>query len=124
MIETTFYNDKGISIITCFGRLNEKEIKDAVQSFYKSPTKNLIWDLSEASVEDISPEYVGWIQSRVRRLGVSREGGKTAFVAPKDLEYGMARMFQILSDKEAFPFDVGVFRAHDEAGKWLREKDE
>lgn len=120
MITTTYNKQGGFSIIKCLGRLNEKEIKDTVQSFYKSPTKNLIWDLSEASVEDITPGYVGLIQGLVRRLGVSRKGGKTAFVAPRDLEYGMARMFQILSDKKAFPFNIGVFRSHDEAKKWLR----
>jgi len=111
MIETTFHKDNDLSIIKCSGRLNEEEIRDTVQSFYKRPTKNLIWDLSEASAEDISPEYVRWIQGLVKRLSVSRQGGKTAFVAPKDLEYGMARVFQILSDKEVFPLKVGVFRA-------------
>jgi len=59
----------------------------------------------------------------VQKLGFSRQGGKTAVVAPKDLVYGLARMFQIMSDTDDFPFETRVFRSYEEAEQWLLEKE-
>ena len=55
----------------------------------------------------------------MRRPGAARKGGKSAVLAPNDLEYGLAVMFRILSDKDGFPFGIGVFRSHKETGQWL-----
>ena len=45
------------------------------------------------------------------------EGSRRAFVVAKDLTYGMARMYQILTDED--PAKVSVFRDIVEANEWL-----
>lgn len=42
---------------------------------------------------------------------------KIAVIAPKDLSFGMARMFEAFSD--TVPFNFGVFREIDAALAWL-----
>ena len=47
------------------------------------------------------------------------EGRKGALLAPKDVDYGMARVFQVFSETESFPLEVEVFRDLNTAQKWL-----
>jgi hypothetical protein len=123
MIETIVYKKKGLTVHKCSGSLTEQEFRNAIQSFYKDPsTQNLLWDFSGASMDLISPAFVRQLHSMVRKLGSARRGGKTAIVAPKDLEFAMARMFQIMSDTNDFPFKIKVFRYYGEASQWLLEK--
>lgn len=43
-----------------------------------------------------------------------------AVVAPNDLEFGLSRMWQILSDET--PWEIRVFRGGEEARMWIRER--
>jgi hypothetical protein len=44
----------------------------------------------------------------------------TAVVVGRDIDFGMARMQQALSERQV-PYEVGVFRSLEEARHWLRE---
>lgn len=44
-------------------------------------------------------------------------GGRWAIVAPLDLVYGMARMYQVF--RSGAPYAIEVFRSRDEARDWL-----
>lgn len=44
-------------------------------------------------------------------------GGRWAIVAPSDLIYGMARMYQLIRSEA--PYELGVFRSTAEARRWL-----
>jgi hypothetical protein len=50
-----------------------------------------------------------------------REFGKTAFVALKDILFGLSRMFEIHSSIVNSPYPVMVFRSLEKAQKWLDE---
>ena len=67
----------------------------------------------------ISSLFVRETAQKLRDLVPSRNNGKIAVIAPKDLEFGMARMFQLMSDEKQFPFSVKVFRHVGEACQWL-----
>ncbi len=124
MIETTVDEKQNPTIHKCSGDLTEQELVDTIESFYDSdPTPNALWDFSHASIDSISPAFVRQLHSMVRKLGSARRGGKTAVVAPEDLGYGMARMFQIMSDRDGFPFKIKVFRHSGEAKQWLLKKE-
>ena len=124
MIETTVDEKQNLTIHKCSGDLTEQEILDTVHSFYGGdPTLLTLWDFSNASVDNISSETVRNIFTLIQRIGPRRQGGKTAVVVPEDLAYGMARMFQIMSDTNDFPFKIKVFRYYGEASQWLLEKE-
>jgi hypothetical protein len=123
MIETTVDKSQNLTIHKCSGSLTEQEILDTSKSFYGgNPTLYTLWDFSNSSFDKISNEFLREMLSIVQRSGSRRQGGRTAVIAPSDLEYGMARMFQIMSDTDDFPFETRVFRSNDEAKQWLLEK--
>jgi len=120
MIETIVSHQHNLTLYKCYGDLKEAEINDIIQPYYtERTTLNLLWDFSEASMSDISSMFVRQITNKMRELVPAREKGKIAVIAPKDLEYGIARMFQILSDERRFPFKVKVFKYVGEACQWL-----
>lgn len=120
MIETVVSHQHNLTLYKCYGDLKEAEIHSIIQPYYtEEATPNLLWDFSEASLSSISSLFVRQIASKMREILSVREKGKIAVVAPKDLEYGMARMFQMLSDERRFPFNVKVFRYVGEACQWL-----
>jgi hypothetical protein len=123
MIETIVDEKKDLTIHKCSGDLTKQEILDTIHSFYGGdPTLYTLWDLSNASVNSFSSDAVRNIFTLIQRIGSRRQGGKTAVVVPEDLGYGMARMFQIMSDTNDFPFKIKVFRYYGEASQWLLEK--
>ena len=124
MIETTIDEKQNLTIHKCSGDLNEQELLDTIESFYgDNPTLYSIWDFSNSSFDKISNEFLRQMFSIVQKVGSNRQGGRTAVIAPSDLEYGMARMFQIMSNTNDFPFKIKVFRYFGEASQWLLEKE-
>lgn len=124
MIETTVDRKNDLTIHRCIGTLTEEELNNTIQSLYDStPTLNIVWDCSDVNVDGISSSFVRRIAKVLRELGSARSGGKSAVVAPEDLMFGLARMFQIMSDTDDFPFKIKVFRYYGEASQWLLEKE-
>ena len=66
--------------------------------------------VSAASVRDVARRVSHHVASRL-------EEGKLAVIAPRDLLFGMARMYEMLRDDS--PVEVRVFRERDEAESWL-----
>ena len=125
MIETTVDKQHDLTLHKCSGTVTEEELTNTIYSLYDgTPTLNIIWDCSDASVDGISSSFIRRIAKVLGEIGSSRKGGKSAVIAPDNLIFGLARMFQIMSDTDDFPFKINVFRHFREACKWLFEKDE
>ena len=124
MIETTVDKKNDLTIYKCSGNMTEEEIINLIHSLYNSNlTLNTLWDCSGASVKDISTSFVRQIARELCAWGTLRQGGKTAVVAPEELIFGLSRVFQIMTGEKGFPFKVDIFKSHDEARKWLLEKE-
>ena len=111
-----------LTIYTANGNISGEEVKKAIEDFYEHGpiTRNVLWDVSQALLVDLSAEDVRQIAHVPRQSLASRKGGKTA-VAPSDLAFGLSRMYQASSQPEALPFEVQVFRDSEAAHKWLAE---
>ena len=112
--------DKDIKIFTASGKLTFDEAMLEIKKFYDQPTKNVMWDLRNVSDVKLSTEEVIEMAGLDQRTeSSSRIDGKTAIVASQDLIFGLGRMFQSLSEFNAVPFDVMIFRSINEAQDWL-----
>ena len=72
-----------------------------------------LWDLREVTEISVTPDTV-------RQLASARSfkpGARRAVVAPNDLAFGLARMFQLLHDEA--PEEFRVFRSVKGARSWL-----
>ncbi len=123
MISSTEDIKRNLTIYTCKGQISVDEIGKKVKSFYEgTPSRNVIWDFTEADLSSITADEISALASGVKRLAHSREGGKTAIMAPEDISYGFGRMYQIFAEIYAQIADIGVFRSKLEAERWLSDK--
>ena len=76
-----------------------------------------LFDASTAST-DLTQHEVRELAGQLSTLAKSATLGPTAIVTVNDMFFGMARMFQILSELRDGPL-FGVYRKRDEALEWL-----
>jgi hypothetical protein len=67
-----------------------------------------------------SPQVVRYLADNIERLAARLRCGPVAVVVSGDAEYGMARMYQSLTDP-VHPQTL-VFRDYDQALRWLRAR--
>lgn len=114
--------EKAITVFKATGALRFDEVMSAVKSFYAAnPTKHVLWDLLEITDIQLSSKEVEMIASYQPRYDGKRESGKTAFVAQKDVLFGLSRMFELHSEVKAAPYPTMVFRSLQEACQWFDE---
>lgn len=70
--------------------------------------------LAGIDLEARDVRQLAFLASQADRLWT---GGRWAIVAPSDLVYGIARMYQLIRSEA--PYELGVFRSPDEARRWL-----
>ncbi len=119
-IKKKIVKGKDLTIIEVTGKVTSGEIIDAIVDFYESAfTLNLLWDLSGSDMSAITGDHLHEILSIAKSYGHLREGGKTALFTTLPLGYGIARMYEILSDVNQHPIQNSVFRSLDDAMAWL-----
>ena len=123
-IEKNVDKNGQLTIYTAKGSISGEEVKNAIRGFYEHGpiTRNVLWDVSLAVLNDLSAEDVRQIAHVPRQSLELRKDGKTAIVAPSDLAFGLSRMYQINSQPEPLPFEVKIFRDSEAAHNWLAGK--
>ncbi len=113
--------DKNLTVYTVEGKVLSDEYKNAIHEFYEQGpvTANVLWDLTKAQLDHLESSDVLIISQTPRPFLSAREDGKTAIIAPTDLAFGLARMYEFTSSEGEMPFDTKVFRTADEALQWL-----
>lgn len=113
---------KALTIFKVTGVLSFDSAFPVVKAFYDGdPTMHVLWDLTDTTdVQFTSEEVLLMVRFKPRYEG-KRELGKTAFVAQKDILFGLSRMFEIQSGIEEAPYPIMVFRSLYEAHQWLDE---
>ena len=113
---------KDLTVFTVKGLLSFDDAMPVVKAFYDgSPTKHVIWDMTDTTEVQFTSEEVIKIATFEPRIGGKRALGKTAFVAQKDVLFGLSRMFEIHSGMVNSPYPVMVFRSIEQAYNWLDE---
>ena len=120
MIEKRDIPEKELRINTVRGVTVRDDFLQAIKDFYRDqPPKNLLWNFRDVDVSSFTPSDMQAIVEAMKRFTHSRVGGKSAIVAPRDLEFGFARMFEILGGQLDLEFEIAVFRETDEAMAWI-----
>ena len=120
MIETQLDKSKKLTIFTVSGTITALEFANAVRSFYAGDvTLYALWDLRNGKIESTDNDVWNLARS-VSSLNLSsRRGGKTALVAGEGRPFGLARMYQLITDTMTLPFEIKVFTSIEEAHNWL-----
>jgi len=114
--------DRDLTIFKATGVLSFDMVLPVVKAFYEGdPTRHVLWDLIDTTDTQFTSEEILSIVRLKPRYEGKRELGKTAFVAQKDLFFGLSRMFEIQSGIQEAPYPIMVFRSLYEAYQWLDE---
>jgi hypothetical protein len=120
MIETQVDRLRKLTIFTVSGTVTAREFAIAIRSFYAGEiTLHALWDFRQGNVE-LSEEEIWNLARSVSTLNLStRRGGKTAFVAEEGSPFGLAKMYQLITDTMSLPFEIKVFTSLEDANNWL-----
>lgn len=121
-IESYVRPEHNLVVFTHTGRVPDDEFLAFYESFFESgtfkPPMKLLVDLRETSSSSRSPEaLLSFSRLAEEKLAGITADTKVAVVAPKELTYGLARMYEVLSD--SLQWNFVVFRAMDAASAWL-----
>ena len=123
-MEIEITKDEHLTVHNVKGLVSEEGMHDALEMFYKEdPTPLLLWDMSQSDVRNVTPAILLNFAKRSAKLGASRQGGRTAVVAPEDLQYGLARISEVFLETESSPHSFFVFRTREKALQWLMAND-
>ena len=114
--------EKNIAYIKLSGLLSKKIILSAFDLTvsdrrYKNGMGRL-WDFRDADLSSLEAETITEMAQYSLRFPPGINDVKVAFVTDRDVEYGLTRMFEISSEAMT---PIQVFRAMDEAEKWMME---
>ena len=105
---------------TMTGQVTEEEFQATLQEILQSdqfpPDTGTLWDLRELDFRTIdTPLEKRFIN--IRRKYPQRGRARLAFIVAGDLGFGMARMYEILS--EDLPQEIKIFKNYSEGESWL-----
>ena len=114
--------DERLVILVHVGAVTDDEFLSFYKALYEDDrfdkSFNLLVDLRRTESAVRSAEALKEFADFMRRQLVgSTAGPKIAVVAPKDISFGLARMYEVFSDD--VPWEFEVFRAADAAFAWL-----
>ena len=119
-IETTFDLSKDLTIITAVGKMEADDFRRWTTDYYDGTVTRLhLWDISRADLSEITVENIEENIIITKNVSNLRRGGKTAFVTPKDLEFGIGRMGEMRYEIAIDTIEYQTFRTFDKAKAWL-----
>lgn len=114
--------EKNIAYIKLSGLLSKEDILSAFDSTVSDKRYQTgmgrLWDFRDADLSSLKTETVVEMAQYSLKFPLGIKDVKVAFVTDSDLEFGLSRLFE-MSSKAMTP--IHVFRAMDEAVKWLME---
>ncbi len=120
MGEITIAVSDDVTMIRAVGVVTAEEVLNALRRLYAdSTTKNEVWHLPTGSLTRLTSGDLRDVAQAALGYTDGRTGGKTAFVAPADLEFGTCRMLCAFIELLNIPVEVQAFRTLSEAARWM-----
>jgi hypothetical protein len=86
------------------------------------PGSSVLLDHSELILRSFNTDEVRSVSRFVLNNTDKIGSGKWAFVISSNFAYGMARMWQIITEEKA-PMEINIFKNREKALEWLMSKD-
>ena len=119
-IKYKYHKEKDILLVTAEGEVSlddlDRLLNDITRSTEFPPDIRTIWDIRKAKLPPSNTDYEERYVT-IRKKYPERGNARIAYVADKDLSFGMARKFEMLSD--ILPQRMEVFRDFSKAEEWL-----
>ena len=96
---------------------NLAEVFDEMEKHELRPGLKIFTDITDADLKDTHFDSVSLLENKLEKFLDLYLPVRKAIVAESNLEFGIARMYEMLAEKNGF--DVNIFRDKSEAMKWL-----
>jgi len=111
---------RNLTIFKATGMLEFEEVILVLRDFYSDePTANVLVDLSKLPTVQVSAKEIQALAVFQPRFEGKRVPGKTAILAPSELMFGLAKMFEAQSGIQNAPHSVRVFKSIASAISWI-----
>jgi hypothetical protein len=119
-IETSTDYPNDLTIHTVKGDVSAEEIIQRIEEYNSGEiTLRVIWDFSDAIIEDSSNEKLRSVLAAAAKYNEARRGGRAALVSTKALLFGLQRMYGTLSEIKDSPVEHRAFRNMEDAKEWI-----
>ena len=119
-IKICSYRAVNYTLLKAIERISGHEIMDALETVYNDDSlrsHNMLWDLGEAHVIDMTKEEYIHIITFLKSLLQKQLGGRTAIYVPRRIGYSIAnQQIKLATD---LPVKLKAFRYYHEAAVWL-----
>jgi hypothetical protein len=124
-ITSKMFPHEKLTVFTGEGEISYSETWETMSRDYRSThpstTRNVLWDLRNASVASITASQVTELANLSDSYSKQRGGGKTAVVVSQDINFGIAKEFE--GQSMSLSREFVVFRDIDRAYKWIEESE-
>ena len=117
----TFEFATDVVIAKCAGELRMEDARQGASALWGNPEwsgKPVVWDLRSAQLE-LKRTDVELLARFILGNQPATPPPRVAFVTGRDVDFGLARMFEVLREHRST--GIMVFRDHGEAVQWARE---
>ena len=90
---------------------------DEMKQFQITPGLKIFTDITDADLKDANYNSISTLEKKLDEFLDKYLPIRKAIFVDSNLEFGIARMYEMLSEKEGF--DVRVFRSKTKALEWL-----
>ncbi len=120
-IDTQTYPSSQLTVFTVLGEVPFVDYASEVKKFYSNePTRNTLWDLTQANVWKINAKDLESILAHVmKEYDDVRKGGKTALVTRDNHTVNLCRFIKYVAEMDNASFEVKIFSTISEAKDWL-----
>ena len=119
---TTRDDSLQLTVHTITGEVTVDELIGLVKGFNENPTRLVQWDMSGAELSGTTQGDIRALIEGATTLATNRPAGKTAVIAPMDIQFGLGRMSEAYAEITKLPFELRVFRTEVEAQQWLLDE--
>ena len=97
---------------------NLAEVFDEMEKFEVKPGLRILADITDANLQEANYGAVSFLEQKMDGFLDQYLPVRKAIVVESVLEFGIARMYELLAQKEGF--EIKVFRDLAQARKWLK----
>ena len=112
--------EQDLTVISFTGKVTGETIMNALMRFYETTiTTNVLWDFSDCDVTALTSDDLILFVETAKKNAHRRPNGKSAFIGPTNLTYGLGRMYTAQSQLNKHPIINKIFRTEADARAWL-----
>ena len=114
--------ESDLTTVVVSGAVDVEQMKTQVLGFLKGePTQRVLWDIRNGSLEKLSMDDMRAIITEAAPHAHKRCGGRTAVLCTRAVDFGLARMFELVAEAYHIPFEIRVFLNEQHALDWLAD---